>query len=491
MTRRLSRLLLWLGLATGLAPPAAAAPRIEWSAVPAWQGWSRPDRVTELDIRLAADAATAATLELRAGAQVQQVAIDLQPARPLRLRLSVPAAPVVTLQLDAPGGPALRRDVVLARSESPLLALALSAAGTLQVGGFHVVPVAAADLPRQAAAHAGIDALVIDAPTLAALDSQQLAALLGHASACGRIVVMQQDPRVRRMLDSAAGCGGQAMLHAADLADAALRLEASLDRPLAGLLVPADLGDALPQPERLVWQRVVLMVAAGLAAFALTLLFTTSLPVLLALGVSSAGVAVLLQRVLPAPAQLVIWSEAVSGDTRARYQARQQLPGVARGSAQVPIADQLAPSVQACRTTQDLHLQVDPSTGQAMSAAFETRLFGQVALCYAGSFPIQRAVALQGEPGADRQVRNSAAMAWPAGLLLADARVQDLPAMAAGAQATLPGAARREPRSALERAALSRIGPEAGGALWELDLSGVARLPEGARGWLVMTAVDR
>lgn len=486
--QRLRRWLAAVGLLAGAGLSAAAAPNLELTVVPAWRGWSRPDRITELDIRLATDTRTAATLQWRAGAQVQQVALDLQPARPQRLTLSVPASDAMTLRLVTPGGQTLSREVALARSESPLLALALSSSGPAALGGFHAVSVAAADLPRQAAAHAGIDALAIDAPTLAALDAQQLAALLGHASACGRIVVVQQDERVQRLLQSAAGCGGQALMQAADLADAMQRLEASLDRPLAAPQVPADLGDAAPRPDRVVWQRAALILAIGLGAIALALLFTHALPALLALCAVAALAGPLAMRLWPAPAQMLIWSEAVSGDAQARFHARQQLTGVARADARLPIPAQLASSVRACRPAQPVHWAIEPRSGQPVDAAFPSRLFGQMALCYEGSFPIQRAIAVAGEPGADPQVRNGAAMAWPAGQLLWDSQVVDLPPMGAGASATLQVAARRPPRDALERAALARAGTGGTGALWELDLSGVASLPEGARGWLVMTA---
>jgi len=64
------RLLLPLGLALcGIAQASQQQPLLDLTVTPAWQGWSRPGRATELDIRLSANMPTRATLELVAGRQ--------------------------------------------------------------------------------------------------------------------------------------------------------------------------------------------------------------------------------------------------------------------------------------------------------------------------------------------------------------------------------------------------------------------------------------
>ena len=55
----------------------------------------------------------------------------------------------------------------IARSESPLLGVGLVAGGAVQLEGFHAVALTADDLPRNASAYSSIDALILDAPTLA------------------------------------------------------------------------------------------------------------------------------------------------------------------------------------------------------------------------------------------------------------------------------------------------------------------------------------
>ncbi|EHR70343.1 hypothetical protein BurJ1DRAFT_1475 [Burkholderiales bacterium JOSHI_001] len=488
MTRRLLPLLLGLALCCG--GPAGAAPRIELSATPAWKGWSRPGRGTELDLRVGSDTALSATLQVQAGAVGLHTALDLQPGRPQRLRLAVPAASGITLTLQAPGGVVVTRELSLSRSEAPLLALALSADAGLRLGGFHPVALAPDDLPSQAGAYAGIDALVVDAATLQALDPQQLAALLAHAAGCGRIVVVNQDERVRRMFEGAAGCGGQGLMNAAQVGDAAALLDASLDRPLAPVAAPAGLDDA-QRPDLAVWQAVALYVAAGGAALALALLFSASLPVLLGLPAVCAGAALLFLHALPAASQVAIWSEADSGATQARYQARQAFPGTTRGQALVALPAALAPSAQPCNTAAALQLQIDPLSGLPVAARFDTRLFRSMALCYAGSFPVHRALVVGQRADGTREVRNTATMAWPAGWLLAGGQVHALPALAPGGQTQLPVATGRPAAQALERDALSRVPAEGAAALWRLDLSGVAQVPPGSQGWLLMTAATR
>ena len=82
----LHRLLL-LGLALCGIAHAATQPRIDLTVTPAWKGWSRPGRSSEVDIRLRADTAMAATLEVVAGRQSVRTELELQPGRALRLHI--------------------------------------------------------------------------------------------------------------------------------------------------------------------------------------------------------------------------------------------------------------------------------------------------------------------------------------------------------------------------------------------------------------------
>ncbi|MDE2614233.1 MAG: hypothetical protein KGL78_12380 [Burkholderiales bacterium] len=517
-----------LALALGAAALTASAAGFDLAAAPAWQGWSRAGRATELDVRVTSDTATGARLEVSAGNQRVQAALDLQPGRPLRLHVPVAAAERVELVLQSAGGQTRRLQVLLQRSESPLLGVALAAPAALALPGFHVVTLVADDFPRHAAAYAGIDALVVDAALMAALDPERLAALLAHAADCGRVVVVGADERLRRVLEGAGGCGGRALMLAAVPADAPSLLDASLADPLPQPMPAASLG-ALAPSEPPLWRPVAIGVALYLAAALLTALFAVSWPAQVLLAALATIAALALPRALPAVSQLVIWSEGDSGARSARFQAWQRVVGAAPTRVTLPVAPQLAPSAQACDAAVPVQFTFDADAGQVVSAAFETRLFGQAALCYTGSFAMARALAVTTSGDGATSIRNVGATAWPRGLWLADGRARELPALGPGkavtwtADAALPAGASisagpsisaaasvaatasvsaavpatasapvaAPALGALERTALTRLRPGRGAALWPLDLAGVAERPSDTRGWLLMAAPAR
>ena len=189
------RCLLLLGLALCGMAHAVEPSHTDLTAEPAWKGWSRPGRASEIDIRVTAETARRTTLEVVAGLQTVRADLDLQPGRTVRLQIPVSSVERVTVSVGSPAGPSERRDVVLAQSESPLLGLALVTGESVSIDGFHSVSLGADDLPRNSTAYSSIDALVLDAPTLGALDQRQLGALLEHAAGCGRIVVLNTNER--------------------------------------------------------------------------------------------------------------------------------------------------------------------------------------------------------------------------------------------------------------------------------------------------------
>lgn len=525
---------LVLAAAFALQPAAVRAETAAMSlaAEPAWKGWSRPGRTTEVDLRIVGGSAKGATLELVAGAQTLRAAVDLMPGEPLRLRLPVPAARQIVVGLRMPGSEPLRRERAVSWSESPLLAVALAATGRDEGGlgtvstpggdsadgpsatpalpGFHTIAVGASDLPQHAKAFGSVDALLVDATTLAALRPAQLEALLGHAAGCGRIGFVGAGDALRRMLRDAAGCGGAALVFGNSVAEAGAALDAALGTKLPAAL-PATTLEALAPADPTRWQGLAAALAVAAAALALAAVFTPALPVVLTVAAASAGALLGLPRALPPLSQLVVWGEADAGSGVARYQAWQRVAGSARGPLQVPLPRQLAPSVRGCDAGTPLRLVLgaaradtgvatlgDPGapvpigvgTGaMATAASFDTRLFHRTALCYEGRFPLARALAV--DPGRDGgpRVRNTGGRGLPPGRVVAAGQVHEMPALAADAATTLaPG---RAPRDAVERLALARIAPGGAAALWALELGGVDGLPADASGWLLVQADAR
>jgi len=476
---------LLLGCALSVMAHAANPPRIEADVAPAWKAWSRPGRSTELSVRISSDTAARVVLDVTAGRQSLRTEVELQPGRVQRLQLPVRSAGTVAVSVGVPGAAPQRREVELALSESALLGVALLSGGQVEVDGLHTVALTADDLPRHASAYSSIDALIVDAPTLGALDPRQLGALLANTAACGRVVVVNADLPLRRLLGDASGCGGRALLHAVSPADAAAVLKASLASSLPAALGHADLGTVM-RPAYRHWNGVAVGLACYFAGALLLLVFHASWPVLLSMPALTGVVALALLHGLASPSRLAIWSEGESGVRAARYQARQQFAGRVRERMRVPIPPQLADAAQACDANQVMHFDFDASHGRVAFAEFDARLFSQAAVCYSGGFPIARKIAVDLRADGRREVRNAGATAWPRGLLLADGGVHELPALGAGATTAIDANAVPHPRDAVVRTAMARVGPDATAALWELELGGVAELPAASQGWLLV-----
>jgi hypothetical protein len=464
---------------------AIAQPRIDLEATAAWNGWTRPGRVTEVDVRVSSDIATRATLDVAAGRQVVRANLDLEPGRVVRLQVPIESAEGVAVSAVSPAAPPQRRDVRIAQSESPVLGLGLVTGDPVQLDGFHTVALDGDNLPRNALAYSSIDALILDESTLGALDQRQLRALLVHAAECGRIVLLNADLPVRRVLDGSAGCGGRALMHATSLADAIDMLKSSL---AANRVVSTALPgiSELGSPDLVTWNRVLIVVAAYFAAAILAALFFSSLPVLL-LAPTLATVAILaLLHAAPPSSQLVVWSEATSGAESARYQAWQRFPGLARGGMRVPVLQQLA-SARSCDPNQPMRFDFDAGHGQATFAEFDTRLFRQVMLCYSGSFPVARALAIEARRDGMLQVRNSGSIGWPGGVLLAGGLVHELQALGPGDDVIVDTRSGKPFRNALMRTALARTRTDGAAALWELELGGVTDIPPQSKAWLLVS----
>jgi hypothetical protein len=455
------------------------------TATPAWNGWSRPGRATEIDVLLNTDAATTATVDLVAGRHTLHAKVELQPGRSLRLQLPVSSGAGVTVSVAVPNGARERRDIDISQSESPLLGAALASGDAVQLEGFHTVVLTADDLPRNASAYSSVDALVLDEPTLRALDQRQLGALLAHVTACGRVVLLNTAARIGQLLEGAGGCGALSLSSAASLAQAREMLRTSLSGRLPEPMARDDL-IGLARPTHPVLTRVTVAFALYLAATVLVLMFTTHLAVLLLMPALSALVALTLLHAMPPPAQLVIWSEGVSGVPLARYQAWQQFAGVLRGHMRVPIPLQLAAAATPCDPTTAMRFEFDASRAQVAFAEFETRLFRQVALCYTGSFPVSRAISIETRDDGVHIVRNSGVKTWPQGTLVLGGLVHDLPALGPGAKAALAANAGHDQRDAIRRTAMMRTQANDAAAMWTLELDGVSGIPADSRGWLLV-----
>lgn len=473
---------LGLVAAAGLAAQAAGA--LELEVVPAWQGWSRPGRTTEVELRLAGTGDVIVALAASGQRITTHVALDA--GHPARLRVPVPAAAVVTVDAAPPTGSPLHEQVPLSLAEAPLLAWVVADVGARVPAGLQRLPLDPADLPGTVAGYGSIDALVIDAAALAALDDDQWNALLGHVAACGRTVLVGAAPEAARLFASAAGCSRRAIGFAADGAAAATLLDELLRR---GLPDPVDARSLamLADADLASWHRVVGTLAACAALLLLGAVFLPSLAVHVALsGAAAIGAAWFVQS-RPADAQLVIWAEAGPGDRLARYQALQQTSLVRRGDAVVTLPAELA-TPHACREFSGATWHWSASERRYESLAVASQLFGRLPICFAGHFPVARAAQWRDVDAASIAVRNSGPSSWPAGTLAWRRELLPLPAVAPGAEFVATSAATTQPRTAAERQAHARTAPDAAAILWPLDVSLVKQAPARSQAWLLATA---
>jgi hypothetical protein len=475
-----------VGVALCGVTDAIAQPRIDLAATPAWNGWTRPGRATEVDIRLSADVATPAALDVVAGRQVVHSNLELDPGQIVRLHVPIDSADDAVVNAASPIAPPQRHDVRIAQSESPLLGVGLANGEPVYLEGFHTVMLVADDLPRNASAYASVDALILDASTLGALDRRQLGALLAHAAECGRIVLLNTDLRVHHALDGMGGCGDRGVMSAASLADAREMLKSSLATSIAPAISLVSIRD-LAQPGRITWNRVLVLLAAYFAIAGLALVCVPSLPVLLLVpGLATVAILALLHAIEP-PSQLVVWSEGESGAQVVRYQAWQLFPGLVRGHTRAPVLAQLD-SARSCEPSQPIRFDFDAKRGRLTFAEFDTRLFRQISLCYSGMFPLEKMIAIDARSDALLNVRNAGRTAWPTGVLLAGGRVHDMPALAPGESAIIRTEQGKPLRDTTARMAMARTQGDRAAALWELDSDGLSEGGIEWKGWLLLAA---
>src|SRR5690349_2290348 len=98
----------------------SAQSHLDLAVTPAWGGWARPGRATELDVRVASSTAMRTALSITAGRQTLRAPVALEAGRPARLHVPISSTDgIEVLTGDA------RRQVALSLSESPLVAIAL------------------------------------------------------------------------------------------------------------------------------------------------------------------------------------------------------------------------------------------------------------------------------------------------------------------------------------------------------------------------------
>ena len=437
-------------LALGLAGAAQAADPLDVEVIPAWDGWSRPGRVTEVEVRLRSQRSEAVEVVLTAGSASVRTRVALDAGQHSINHVPLRAAETITTAVRRNGKQRANLESRLSLSESPLLAWVapLPAAGPF--GGFHPVAIEPEELPRTAAAYSSIDALVIDRRLMSSLDQRQLAALLSHVASCGRtIVVSPVAPADEGLFRAAVGCGGRAFATVTSAGEVASSLATIAARstapPLAALSLATVMG-----PDLRVWYAITALLAASAAAIVIGAVFTSSLASAIAVPALLAAGSLWFVQVRAPQSRLTVWAEAGVGERVAQYQGLLQTSELRRGSVRIPVPDTLA-RPQTCHDDDRATWEWDAVARRFSAVKVEGRLFGRASLCFAGEFPVARAAVMR-LAGDDRMTPGNAAAA------------------SSGAQAL----------------ALSRTPVDAHSILWPLDLGRVQHAPAQSQAWLLM-----
>lgn len=459
MRRRwLTPLLLAAGASLGLVPACLAS--FDVTATPAWQGWTRAGRTTEIDVRLTSDVARPVQIVVAGAGRSVTTEIDLQAGVPERLHIPVAAEDALSITASAPGVAPVSRTLPLAFAQSPLLAVVTESGDGVALGGYHSFAIAHEALPRHASAYSSINILAISPSAIAALDEQQWAALATHLGRCGRVALAGPEGEWAAAVEKAAGCASRNLVRAASAGQLAEVLSTNPFAPIDAVN-PASLPRA-NTPGQAQWGYVAAATVASLALMAFVLILLKPLAWIAAPVVATA-LSVLTIGALSGSTSLALWSEADAGSSVARYQAVQWDSPTQRSRTAAPLA--ALDGAQPCSPISDSVLRYDTTSRRISTLEFDARLFRTVPVCFSGTMAVDRAIRVSANADGTLSVRNAGRAPLPAGSLLRDGRRLELPALAADAAAVIQPTQSADPDPVAKRAA-SRLAPGEIAALW-------------------------
>jgi hypothetical protein len=449
--------------------------------IPAWDGWSRPGRITEVEVRLRSAQRRSVALRVSSGRETVRAELALEPGQPSITFIPLRAAEAVTADTGREGE---TREIRLALSESPLLAWVVPAGEAEPFAGFHGVTFDPAKLPHTPSAYSSIDALVIDRRLLPSLAQDQFAALLSYVAGCGRTVLVGASSADVGLFRTAVGCGGRSFA----AVDSARDVGAELERMLAAMAEgPPDAVSlsGIDGPDLRAWYLVVTLLAVCAAVVILAGIFTSSLaaavlvPALLAAG--SFG---FMQTRSP-EGRLTVWAESGAHEHLAQYRGLQRVIALGRGRFEVPVLAALA-RPQSCRADDRVLWSWNAATRRFSSAEFQGRLFSSAALCYAGEFPVARSADVRALEGGRIALGNTGASMSPAGALAWNGRLFPVGELRPGEEIVVAPEGGTHTQGGPQGMALARTPLDAQAILWPLDLRRVTDAPSQSQAWLLL-----
>ena len=193
----------------------------------------------------------------------------------------------------------------------------------------HAMQLAPSDLPRLAAAYKHIRAIVIDGNELAQLEDAQLRALVEHVGNCGRVLLIDVNVDVARLLMQRAGCGGRTIANVNRIDDVGLQLEALLNNKTQQMPGQTALQRLLVRQ-----QTDVALMAIFLSGFLLVFTLMASVPVTRMAALGFCLIATGFTGLLWTGGHrdsFVAWAEVEDGYRVARYSGLEALASAGRG----------------------------------------------------------------------------------------------------------------------------------------------------------------
>jgi hypothetical protein len=428
----------WLAVMLGaLVASSAAGAGLDVEAQPAWAGLARAGRWSEVLVRVVSRRGGELALELAGGEVRSLLSTRVEAGEPTLLRL--PARPGsaggLRLVVRGPGGALEERHLSLVRSAPDQKVVAWVGTSARAPGKPPPGQIAAAPdpgtLPVHPRAYETVDALVIDAAALAALETDQLRAFEAHLASCGRVLILGSSAAALAHGRHRAGCGGEFFRASAggSVEEALRTLLARHPRPLPspGELAALAAGAHRPNAEgalvafftlyaaSLLVGGTVLRRPAGLVALPVA----ASALLLLSFGASRPEVS------------MSVWSEAASGAGQVRFSALLRVDGMAPGGQVIELPrDADLPELLPSGAGLTLHLP--PDDAGRLRAELPTRLLSAEALLVQGSARNTLPLLIEGR-GGDARVRNPGREPAGPGYLLRGAQTYLLPRLEPGA----------------------------------------------------------
>ena len=375
--------------------------------IPAWDGHYRPDRQTEVGVRV--QAREGGIVSVLLATKGQEITLSTQQTAgtthtfwvPIRVTADTP----LTARLLSPSPDRAAQARQGFHSPLPpvqILALAIGETtqdtpATQPPPGVFAFRPAIDSLPRTGQAYDTIDVLLVDTSALARLDRRQLQALSGYLARCGKLLAVDMTAPVLAHLRLAAACQGRFLASYPDIDTAMAGLASLLARqpsPMPSASALRQLANGNPSARTTRTALIGLFVVYFLILVLAGTMSGRAAPIL---GVSATVTLLVLLAGWSGGPRLSIysWVELDAGDTRARYTALLGSEGSGLDDAHLSLPAHLG-MPRPVPPLRDFHQRLENTDqGTQLHLDTPTRLFSRSEFYLAGSIAVNAPLSLR------------------------------------------------------------------------------------------------